>query len=202
LAATSDREPLTADKIRELWAACPPNVKRLLRVLVLENDYLADAKLILLGEKLETAWATWQAYIDGLHKEASNRYDSLYGHPGGYTAKMPAKLARQIPWLGAPGTKREYLTAGEYAILAKFAPKHPVVVWQKQSSKKSLVRRKESDRASKNQALTLPRKSKRVSMTNASPSSTRSCKRRHIRSRALPLNLQPSEEWKLMTTPI
>src|SRR4029079_15276081 len=93
---------------------------------------------IALGRKLEDAWMALEAYQEGPQKEISDRYEALVPPEPPWTpTKMPRKLAKQIPWFGAPGTKREYLTVGEYAILKKFVPNHPVVLWQDELSKKS-----------------------------------------------------------------
>ena len=106
-----------------------------------------DAELIALGRELEDAWAALMAHQNGPQKEISDRYHELVPRePIGLSFdKMPRKLAKQIPWFGAPGTKREYLDAGEYAILKKFAPKHPVVLWQDKRSKKIDAESRERD---------------------------------------------------------
>jgi hypothetical protein len=113
----------------------------------------ADAELIELGNKLEAAVAKTQAHMDGAYKEATDRYEKLCpsSQKSQRASKLPAKLDKMLP-PGADG-RRTYLTYGEYIMLAKFAPKHPVVARQKQVTKKPLAdlrtHRAKSEKASK-----------------------------------------------------
>jgi hypothetical protein len=94
-----------------------------------------DAELVALGKELEAAVAEWRAYDEGPLTEAYNRYKKLRPPKPAEPPKMPAKLLRMLPQY--PNEKRTYLTYGEYMILAKVAPKHPIMIWQKQQDKKS-----------------------------------------------------------------
>jgi hypothetical protein len=116
-----------------------------------------DATIKALFKELEAGVAKWHAYVDGPQKEAEVRYDSICPPATDEFSKMPANLLKQIPRYKGDKNRNIDLTAGEYAIMKRLAPKHPVVVWYDQQLKSHMrkwtARHKSAERAREQSGL-------------------------------------------------
>lgn len=143
LNAAPEPQAYTTDEFLETLRSMHPDARRLLidigRTYAEEEAIKKDAKLIELGRKLEEAVANANSYKNGPMKKANALYKKLCPErPEPYFSEMPRNIAKTVPEY--PGFRRltheprKHLTATEYAILKKYKPKHPAVVWTDESS--------------------------------------------------------------------